>query len=117
MEFAFCVAVMLSCLHVSLIFVMGSLSVVSSFFMDGISVGPLAHATSIMSGTTFQPFVMMALMSYWYFMIFLSRVSTANISLYYVNYMNRYRVEKSLLWENIEFMAAISFGLSHERLG
>ena len=29
----------------------------------------------------------------------------------------RYRVEKSLLWENTEFPAAISFGLNHERLG
>ena len=29
----------------------------------------------------------------------------------------RCRVEKSLLWENIGFLAAISFGLRHGRLG
>ena len=59
MECAYCVAIMLSCLHVSLIFVRGYLSVVSSFFMDGICVVPLAPATSTTSGATFQPFVMM----------------------------------------------------------
>ena len=38
-----------------------------------------------MSGASFQPFVMMLFMSGWYFVIFLSRVSMANLSL--MNYM------------------------------
>ena len=46
MECAYCVAIMLNCINVSLIFVMGSLSVVYSFFMDGKCVVPLALATS-----------------------------------------------------------------------
>ena len=49
---------------------------------------PLAPVTSTMSGATFQPFAMMLSMSGWYFAIFLSRVSTANLSLQYVNSMN-----------------------------
>ena len=81
MECAYCVAIMLICLNVFLIFVIGSVSVVSSFFIDGICVVPLASATSTMSGATFQPFVMMLFMSGWYFMIFLLRVSAANLSL------------------------------------
>ena len=64
-----------------LIFVIGSLNVVSIFFIDGICVVPLAPATSTMSGATFQPFVMMLFMSGWYLVIFLSRVSIANMSL------------------------------------
>ena len=88
MECAYCVAMMLICLNVFLIFVIGSVNVVSSFFIDGICVVPLAPATSTMSGATFQPFVMMLFMSGWYFMIFLSRVSVANLSLQYVNLMN-----------------------------
>jgi hypothetical protein len=72
MECAYCVAIMLICLNVSLIFVIGSLSVVSSFFIDGICVVLLAPATNTMSGATFQPFVMMLLTSGWYFMIFFS---------------------------------------------
>jgi hypothetical protein len=88
MECAYCVAIMLICLNVFLIFVIGSASVVSSFFIDGICVVPLAPATSTMSGATFQPFVMMLFMSGWYFMIFLSKVSAANLSLQYVNSVN-----------------------------
>ena len=88
MECAYCVAIMLICLNVSFIFVIGSLSVVSSFFIDGMCVVPLAFATSTMSGATFQPFAMMLSMSGWYFVIFLSRVSAANLSLQYVNFMN-----------------------------
>jgi hypothetical protein len=88
MECAYCVAIMLICLNVFLIFVIGSVNVVSSFFIDGICVVPLAPATSTMSGVTSQPLVMMLFMSGWYFMIFLSRVLVANLSLQYVNSMN-----------------------------
>ena len=88
MECADCVAITLICLNVFLIFVIGSVSVVSSFFIDKICVVPLAPATSTMSGATFQPFVMILFMSGWYFMISLSKVSTANLSLQYVKSMN-----------------------------
>jgi hypothetical protein len=54
------------------------LSVVSSFFIDGMCVVPLAPATSTTGGATFQPLVMMLLMSGWYFVIF-QRFSVANI--------------------------------------
>ena len=79
---------MLICLNVFLIFVIGSVNVVSSFFIDGICVVPLAPATITMSGATFQPLVMMLFVSGWYFMNFLSRVSVANLSLQYVNSMS-----------------------------
>ena len=70
MECAYCVAIMLICLNMFLIFVIEIVNVVSKFFIDGICVVPLAHATSTMSGATFQPFAMMLFMSGWYFMIF-----------------------------------------------
>ena len=54
---------MLICLNVSLIFVIGSLSVVSCIFIDGICVVTLAPVTNTMSGATFQPFAMMLSMS------------------------------------------------------
>ena len=63
MECAYCVAIMLICLNVLLILVIGSVNVVSSFFIDGICVVPLAPAASTMSEATFQPFVMMLFMS------------------------------------------------------
>ena len=49
---------------------------------------PLAPVTNTMSGATFQPLAMISFMSGWYFIIFLSRVSMANLSLQYMNSMN-----------------------------
>ena len=88
MECAYCMAIMLICLNVFLIFEIGSVNVVSSFFIDGICVVSLAPAASTMSGATFQPFVAMLFMSGWYLLIFLVKVSVANLSLQYVNSMN-----------------------------
>ena len=62
-ECAYCVAIMLICLNVLLVCVIGSVSVVSNFFIDGICVVPLAPATSTMSGATFQPFVIRLFLS------------------------------------------------------
>ena len=70
------------------IFMRGILSIVSRFCIDGMCVVALAPATSTMSGATFQPLVIMLLMSGWYFVVFLSRVSAVNLSLQYVNSMN-----------------------------
>ncbi len=78
----------LICLNVFLIFVIGSVNVDSKFFIEGIYVVPLAPAASTMSGATFQPFVVMLFISGWYFLIFLSKVLVANLSLQYVNSMN-----------------------------
>jgi hypothetical protein len=79
---------MLICLNVLLIFMIGSLSIVSKFFIDGMCVMALAFATNTMSGATFHPRVMMLLMSGWYFVVFLLRVSAANMLLQYVNSIN-----------------------------
>ena len=88
MECAYCAAIILICLNLFLIFVIGSVNVDSMFFIDEIYVVPLAPAASTMSGAIFQPFVMMLFMSGWYFVIFLSKVSVANLSLQYVKSMN-----------------------------
>ena len=55
MEYAYSVAIMLICLNVFLIFVIGSVSVVSNFFIEGICVVPRAPATSTMSGRRSNP--------------------------------------------------------------
>ena len=79
---------MLICLNVLLIFVIGSLSIVSEFFIDEMCVVVLAPATDTMSGATFHPRVMMLLMSGWYLVDFLLRIFVANLSLQYVNSIN-----------------------------
>ena len=71
-----------------LVFMIGSLSIVSKFFIDGMCVVALAFMTNTISGATFHPRVMMLLMSGWYFVVFLSRVSATNTSLQYVNSIN-----------------------------
>ena len=79
---------MLICWNVFSIFMRGRLSFVSRFFIDGMCAVALAPATSTMSEATFHPLVMMLLMSGWYFVVSLSRVSTTKLSLQYVNYMD-----------------------------
>jgi hypothetical protein len=54
---------MLICLNILLILMIGSLSIVSKFFIDGMCVVALAFATNTMSGATFHPRVMMLLMN------------------------------------------------------
>ena len=106
MECAYCVVAMLICLNVFLIFLIGIVNVLSSFFIDGICVVPLAPAASTMSGATFQPFVMMLFMSGWYFMIFMSRVSVANPSLQYVNSMNCMVISGVRVWGRVAIWMA-----------
>ena len=67
---------------------MGSLSVVSRIFIDGMCVVALAPATGTMSRATFHPLEIMLLMSGWYFVVFVSRVSAVNLSLQYVYSIN-----------------------------
>ena len=45
------------------IFIIGSLSIVTSLFIDEMCVVALALATNTMSGATFHPLTMMLLMS------------------------------------------------------
>ena len=73
--------IMLICWNIFFIFMRGSLSFVLRFFIDGMCVVALVPATSTMSEATFHPLGMMLLMIGWYFVIFLSRVSAANLSL------------------------------------
>ena len=54
---------MLICLNVLLIFVVGSLNLVSSAFIDGMCVVALAHVAITMSGATFQPLAVTLLTS------------------------------------------------------
>jgi hypothetical protein len=65
---------MLICLNVLLIFMIGSLSIVSSLFIIGMCVVALAPTTNTMSRATSHPLAMMLLMSGWYFVVFLSRI-------------------------------------------
>lgn len=44
-------------------FVIGIFSFVSKFFIDGVCVVPIAHATKTMSGATLYPLDVMLLMS------------------------------------------------------
>ena len=61
-ECAYYVAIMLICLNVFLIFIIGSLSVVSELSINGMCFVALALATKTMSGATFHPLVVMMLM-------------------------------------------------------
>ena len=56
-------AIMLICLNVLLIFMVGSLNLVSSAFIDGMCVVALAHVAITMSGATFQPLAVTLLTS------------------------------------------------------
>jgi hypothetical protein len=69
-ECAYSMAIMLICLNVLLIFVVGSLNLVSSAFMDGMCVVALAPVANTMSGATFHPLTMTLLTSNKYFLVF-----------------------------------------------
>ena len=64
------------------------LNFVSSCFIEGTCVVPLAPAVMTMIGSTFQPCCMMLLIRGWYFKIFLPIVSGENLSFVYVNSIN-----------------------------
>ena len=61
---------------------------VSSSFIEGVCVVPLAPAVMTMSGLTFHPSSMMLFMMGWYFWILFAIVSCGNLSLQYVNLIN-----------------------------
>ena len=61
-EWAYCMAIMLICLNVFLICDVGSLSFVSSSFIEGMWVVALAPDASTISGATFQPLAIILLM-------------------------------------------------------
>jgi len=106
-ECTYCVAIMLICLNIFLIFMIGSLSIASSLFIDGMCVVALAPVTKTMSGATFHPLAMMLLTNNWYFVIFLSKVYASSMSLQYLNSMNcmvSFQCEK-LFWRMIVWVA------------
>lgn len=63
MECEYCVANVLICVNVLLIFVIGSFKFAPKLFIDGMCVLALVLATNTMSGITFYPLVVMLLMS------------------------------------------------------
>ena len=74
-ELANCMAIVFIALNVCLICFSGSLNVCSICSIDGMCLVPLAPAVMTISGSTFQPFWMMSLISGWYFCILLLIVS------------------------------------------
>ena len=79
------------------------LNFVSSCFIEGTCVVPLAPAVMTMIGSTFQPCSMMLLLRGWYFKKILPIVSGKNLSFVYVNSMN--------------CMVRLSFGFNLEEVG
>lgn len=63
MECAYCVGIVLICLNALLTFVIGSFSLVSKLFIDGMCIVALELAIKIMSGVTVHPLVVMLLIS------------------------------------------------------
>lgn len=61
-------------------FGMGSFSVVSKLFIDGMCA-VVALVTKTIIGATFHPCITMLLMNGWCFVVFLSRASVENLSL------------------------------------
>jgi hypothetical protein len=81
MACAYCVAIMLVCLHVLFVFVTGCFILVSKFFIDRICEVALAPASKTMTRAIFHPLIAMLFMSDWYLVVFLSRASMSNLSL------------------------------------
>lgn len=65
MECVYCVAIVLICFNVTLVFVTWSFTLVSKLFIDGICEVVLALVAKTMIGATFHPLVAMLLMSGW----------------------------------------------------
>ena len=113
---AYCMAMVFITLNVCFIDVSHMLNFVSSCFIEGACVVPLAPAVMTMSGSTFQPRSLMSSISGWYFRILLFMVSWENLSLVYVNSISwtvRLAVgdDGGLLWYGSPLMQSIS-GLS-----
>ena len=72
-------------LNVWLVFVSDKLNVVSSCFFDGTCEVPLAPAAMTRIGSTFHPWLIVSLISGWYFRVLLFMVSWGNLSFVYVN--------------------------------
>ena len=79
-ELAWCIAMVFISLNVCLIYVLGMLNLLTKCFIEGVCVVPLAPAVMTMSGSTFQPWLVMLLSSGWYFWILLFIASCENLS-------------------------------------
>ena len=85
---ACCIAMVFISLKVCLIDVYGSLNFVSRSFIDGACVVPLPLVVMTIRGSTFQPLLLMLLISGWYFYFQFSNFSCKTLSLQYVNSIN-----------------------------
>ena len=88
MNKAYCMAITLISSNVCLMFTLGILNITSIFFIEGICVAALAPAVMTISGSIFQPLLIMLSISGLYFFVFLVIVSSSILSLQYVNSMN-----------------------------
>ena len=74
-------AMVLISLNVCLILVFGILSFDSRSSIEGVCVVPLTPAVMTMSGSVFQPRLMMSFIKGWYFCVLFTIVSCGNLSL------------------------------------
>jgi hypothetical protein len=85
---AYCMAMVLMFLKVFLMAGIGSLNLSSSIFIDGVCVVALAPVVITMSGSIFQPLIVMLSIRGLYLLALASSVSGENLSLQYVNSIN-----------------------------
>jgi hypothetical protein len=81
-------AIMLSCDTIGSIVFLGSEKALFNSVIVFLWVLPLAHAVSVINGSTFQPLAFMSLINPWYFSISSWIFSREYLSLQYVNSMN-----------------------------
>lgn len=75
-ECAYCVAIVLLCLNVFFILVLEKISLVSKHFIDSVCIVAFAPATIMMTKAILHLYVMMLLISIWYFLFFMARDSS-----------------------------------------
>ena len=88
MDIAYCMAITLISSNVCLMFILGILNITSILFIEGICVAALALAVMTISGSIFQPLLLMLSINGLYFYVFLVVVSLGILSLEYVNSMD-----------------------------
>jgi hypothetical protein len=88
-ECAYCVAIMLICLELCILYLCNrEFFLISRLFIDAMCMVALPSDVKIMSGATFHPLVLMLVMSNQLLCVFLVRAFATNLSLQYVNYVN-----------------------------
>ena len=67
MDIAYCMAITLISSNVCLMFILGILNIVSKFFIEGVCVAALAPAVMTISGSMFQPLLVILFINGLYF--------------------------------------------------